>query len=100
MVCRVLAGSCQRVDLVQPAQRTEPTVQQVLGQGVWQSFEIDGQQVEEIVKAAFLDLQLPVHEGFADAKPRPCGEFSIEGRVMQPNGDARSRYALKGMNAA
>src|SRR5262249_23020582 len=67
------------------AKQGDGAVQQPRRQPRRHGFEIDRKQVDQIVEAALLDRQLPVHEGLAEIEARPGDEFPMQIRVVKPD---------------
>ena len=53
----------------------------------------DREEIEQIVEAALLDRQRPVHIGFAEIEARSRGELPVQRRIVQPDRDARAGRA-------
>ena len=54
-----------------------------------------GEQVDEVVEAAFFDRQPPVHIGFGHAEPRVGQQLAMQRRVVQANCRGGTRAALE-----
>src|SRR4051794_17162369 len=95
---RVPAGAAHWIKLVKPAQRAERAVEYPGERTFGERFEIDRDQVHEVVEAALLDRQRPFHKSFAEIEARPRSELPVEGRVVEPHRDARPSASGDGMN--
>ena len=82
----VLPGARQRVVLMDSAEQSDRAVEQPCRQPLRHGFEVDREQVNQIVEAALLDRQLPIHEGFAEIEARLGGEFPMQGRIAKTDG--------------
>jgi hypothetical protein len=57
-------------------------------QVITQRFGEGREQVDQVIKAAFLDRQRPIHISLGQEEPRPDEELPVQCRVVQPDCDA------------
>ena len=93
----ILPGARERVVLMNPPPQSERTVQQLRQHSLRHGLEIEDEQVDQIVEAAFLDRQRPIHKGFGQIETRSDDELPVQRRVVKPNGDARTRRRRDGV---
>ena len=88
-------GAVERIVLVKPAQWADVTVQNPPERALGERFDIDREQVDQIVKAALFDRQRSIHVGFAQVEARPRGKLPVEQRLVQPDRHARSGRSVE-----